>query len=341
MDITTERKLLQMAYDRYHVDVVNKINMGQSGNMIFEVQKEQIFYILKVSEYHPVEQAHLEMQLDWVMYLSQHMNGVFKPVYSVHHHLMEIVSIADRKYMMFLQEKALGNLVDIHNPKEYNETLFFHLGALMGKMHACTAQYVKDPIDSRFVWDNDAYSWRGKVPIKDAEVRRFDTFLKTELHKLPITKDSYGIIHYDIHPHNFFVHHGAITIFDFDACQFNWYAADIASTLFFMVQTSANPLMRQSEEVRSAFAQRFLIAYLKGYTQSHTLHEYWLYTFDLFMKYQMIDEYRSAQDYLKEELGDQHAYYLDWFKKRIIQQIPYVDIDYQMVLEQVPGIIKA
>lgn len=332
--------ILKQAKILFHVDFISENTMGGSGNRIFEVQKEDASCILKVSEYSPVNEKHTEMELKWVEYLSIHMSGVSRPVRSSHHKLYEIVLVEDKKYILSLQEKAKGKLVDTNNPSECNEELYYNLGVLMGKMHKLTTAYEGNVINPYFVWDNDKYSWRGKVPIKDEEVLLFDQKYKDQINTLPTSKDSYGIIHYDIHTNNFFVANNNITIFDFDACQFNWYAADIASTLFFMVQVGAGPLTHQSEKERSAFAESFLIAYLKGYTKTNVLSAYWLHTFDVFMKYQMIDEYRSAQDYLKEELGDQHQYYLDWFKNRIINNIPYVTINYQTVMDSVPGIVK-
>lgn len=339
MDITSTW-ILEQAKNCYQIEFISEIHMGESGNKVFEVQRDEASFILKVTECDAVEQKHIELQLEWVEYLSNHMEGIFKPVRSLNHRLLETVSTDSGFYCMFLQEKAPGKLIDVDDPNEFNETLFYNLGFLMGKIHKYTASYERMVIDSRFVWDNDQYSWRGNVPIKDDEVRPYDQKYKDELNTLPIARDSYGIIHYDIHTKNFFVDKDNITIFDFDACQFNWYAADIASTLFFMVQAAAGPLKHQSEEERSAFAEYFLTAYLKGYTQTYVLSEFWLRSLDVFMKYQMIDEYRSAQDYLKDELGPQHQCYLDWFKHRIIHNISYVSIDYTSVMDHIPGIIR-
>lgn len=327
--------ILKQANSYYHVNFVRENNMGESGNKVFEVQRDESTFILKVTPYDSIEEKHIEMQLQWVEYLSKHMSGIFKPIRSVHHRLFEVIVIADKQYIMFLQEKAFGALVDINDSSEFNEVLFHNLGVLMGNMHKWTKSYKGNVSDPYFVWDNDTYSWRGNVPIKDDEVRLFDQKYKDEINRLPQSLDNYGIIHYDIHTNNFFVDNGSITLFDFDACQFNWYAADIASTVFFMVQAVCGPLKHLSEKDRTAFAESYLTAYLTGYMKTNTISEYWLHTIDLFMKYQMIDEYRSAQDYLKDELGNQQEWYLNWFKHRIIHNISYVSIDYHKVMNHV------
>ena len=84
-----------------------------------------------------------------------------------------------------------------------------------------------------------------------------------ELEQLPIGNKNYGIVHFDIHTDNFLVENKRITLIDFDACQFNWYAADMASAMFFMVQKGAGPLKNLTEKERTNFAEAYLLSYLK------------------------------------------------------------------------------
>lgn len=324
--------ILEQAKLHYHVKSIAENTMGGSGNKVFEVQREQTPFILRASKYSPANEKHVEMELNWIDYLSSHMDGIVKPVRSVNHRLYEIVPAGGNTYILCLMEKAHGKIVDSKNPAEFNEDLYFNLGALMGSMHRLTAGYKGNIINPCFVWDNDAYSWRGNNPILDEEVRLSEQKYKDEIHALPISKDSYGIIHYDIHTDNFFVDNGRITLFDFDACQFNWYAADMASAIFFMVLKGANPLNQPNEKERTEFAESYLISYLKGYMQTNVLCEYWIDTFELFMKYQMTDEYRFAQTCLGDEMGQ---WYLDWHKNRIVNNLPYVSIDYKKVINSI------
>lgn len=330
--------LLEQAELLYTVKFMVENTMGYSGNKIFEVLQGQTPFILRASAYSPVNQSHVEMELNWIDFLSGHMDGIIQPVSSINGKLYEIVSADGEDYILCLLEKAQGRLVDGSNPSEFNETLYFNLGALMGNMHKLTAGYEGNVVDPRFVWDNEKYSWRSKYPILDEEVYRAEVKYKNEINTLPISKDNYGIIHYDIHADNFFVDDGKIMLFDFDACQFNWYAADIASAVFFMVQKGAGPLKHESEKVRTEFAESYLISYLEGYTKTNKLSAYWVNTLNLFMKYQMTDEYRGAQTGMMDVLGNQHQWYLDWHKDRIINNQPYVSIDYTKIINSIPGI---
>jgi len=49
-------------------------------------------------------------------------------------------------------------------------------------------------------------------------------------HNTP-TVESYGLVHCDVNPTNFYVNDGQITLFDFDDCAYNWFINDIAVAL--------------------------------------------------------------------------------------------------------------
>lgn len=59
------------------------------------------------------------------------MDGISRPLRSINQRLIEIVLIEDKSYIMFLQEKAHGKLVDINNVREFNKELFFNLSVMI------------------------------------------------------------------------------------------------------------------------------------------------------------------------------------------------------------------
>lgn len=321
----------------YNVKPSREITMGGSGDSIFEAKSEQHSYIVRVSEFSQSKEAHIEFESCWTEYLAAGMNGIAKPVRSVNNRHYEVIDTGNKAYILCLQEKAGGKIVDIHNPHEFNETLFYNLGALMGQMHRQTISYEGNVVCDEFAW-NGPHFWRRDIPLLDGGVRQAEKRFLAELNSLPVEKDSYGIVHFDIHTDNFLVENDKITLIDFDACQFNWYAADMASAVFFMIQKGAGPRKHLSERVRTEFAETYLSAYLNGYLQTNRISKYWICNFDLFMKYQMIDEYVAAQSYGPKNDDHYRQWYLDWHKDRIIHNIPYVYIDYHKVMDSLPKV---
>lgn len=330
--------ILKQAKLLYDVKPDREITMGGTNNRIYEVTQGLTAYILRASEYSPVKKSHTEFELNWMVYLSEHLKGIVRPQKSRANHLYEVIDVAGKKYILFLMEKAPGKIVDVACPDQFNESLFFNLGALMGDMHRLTMDYEGNVRKPEFEWTGAANAWRYENPILDESVRQYQKKYHDELCTLPMCKDSYGIIHWDIHTDNFFVDNGKIKIFDFDACQFNWYAADMASAIFFMVLKGAGPLTHKSEKERTDFAEAYMISYLKGYLQTNRTSAYWIRKIDLFIKYQMCDEYLAAQSFWPEELKDQRDWYLNWHKERITNGLPYVFVNYDKILNSIPNI---
>lgn len=330
--------ILEQAALLYKVSFVREIRMGVTGNRVFEVKKGEKAYILRASEYTPEKEEHTAFELKWMKYLSDHLAQIVQPQKSVHDKLYEVFTTANKSYLLCLFEKAPGKIVDVNNPSEFNKELFFNLGVLMGNIHKLTIKYEGNIPTSKFDWYSSEYSWRNQNVIMDEEVRQYQKKYRDEIRKLPIHQDHYGIIHWDIHTDNFHVDHGHIKLFDFDACEYNWYTADIASAVFFMIQKGAGPLTNKSEKERTEFAETYLISYLKGYLQTNTISEYWIKKIDLFMKYQMCDEYLATQNGWPEELSHLRDGYLNWHKERIINDLPYAFIDYEKVINSLPEI---
>lgn len=268
--------------------------------------------------------------------LSNTLDGVVRPQKSTNRNLFETANADGKAYILCLFEKAPGAIADARNPDEFNEALFFRLGTLMGNMHRLTVGYAGNVRKPEFEWNSSVHSWRNRNVILDEDVRLRQKKYCDEISALPIDQDNYGIIHWDIHTDNFHVDHGHIKLFDFDACKFNWYTADMASAIFFMIQKGAGPLTDKSEKERTAFAEAYLISYLKGYLQTNATSAYWIRKIDLFIKYQMCDEYLAAQNAWPHELSHLRDWYLDWHKERITNGLPYAYIDYEKVINSIP-----
>lgn len=330
--MSIERSLIVPQVDRlYRGKLLHEITTGHSGDSIFEVETAQSQCVLRVAQFREKKQAHTEFGTRWMEYLAARMDGVAKPVRSVNHKLYEVIQAGNKTHILSLQEKAPGKTVDVNDPREFNEGLFFNLGRLMGKMHSLTMRYEGNRACPAFKW-NGPHFWRGDIAILDEDVREGEKRLLKELEQLPVGMDNYGIVHFDIHTDNFLVANDKITFIDFDACQFNWYAADIASALFFMVQKRAGPLENLTEKARTQFAETYLISYLKGYLQTNPISAYWIKRMDLFMRYQMVDEYVAAQVGWPKELDHKKQWYLDWHRDRIKKNLPYVFVNYEKVI---------
>ena len=200
-------------------------------------------------------------------------------------------------------------------------------------MHKLTQAYHTDASLEEFKW-NGPHCWRFGMKIEDKRVAEAEKEMLGELMRMPITQTNYGIVHFDIHTDNFLVDGNDITLIDFDACQYNFYMADVESALFFIVQRGIPLSETVDENRRTIYAENALTQYLKGYLRYRTADREEIKNIGLFMRYQMIDEYFAAKFFYDEDPCERTKRYLDWHIDRIISRSPYVEIDFDKVLAE-------
>ena len=184
--------------------------------------------ILKLT--HPWRRAAevIAAEVEWVDYLAQSGVPVAAPIRSKNGNLTEQVG----EFTVTAFEFAVGHL---STADDLSPGAFVKLGRLLGHLHNVTTRY---PIKEE---DSARINWRGQIwPIVD-RLRDLDVDYSTcdeieslakELSARPKRADTFGLVHGDLHPNNFFVtNRGEITLFDFDACCYHWFLYDFATTL--------------------------------------------------------------------------------------------------------------
>lgn len=98
--------------------------------------------------------------------------------------------------------------------------MFYNWGKVVGNMHRFTRDYTPgDGMEKRH-----EFSIRSMISenIKDfPAVNKIAENLLKEIENLPKDKDSYGLIHNDLHPGNFLIDGEHIHLIDFDGCMYS------------------------------------------------------------------------------------------------------------------------
>jgi len=309
----------------YNAVLINQITKGNSLNKIYEVAVDDTHYILRTSEYSEKKKNHVDFELNWMNYLSTEINEIVKPIPSLKDNLYEVV---DNEYIFCLLEKAEGN------PIEFNESLFFDIGSILGNMHRLTKEYSGNVVQPKFEWYNGWTTWPEYNIIIDEEIQLYINQFKRELFSLPKANDNYGIIHEDVHPGNFFVKNGKIKLFDFDDCQFNWYICDIATSLYQIVQHKLPYYLTNTNE-RNEFAEFFLKPFFKGYFEANDLDKYQFSKSNLLSKINLFINYRIATAYQFVQninIENPNFDFLNWVKETLKSDTPFISIDYYKVI---------
>ena len=101
---------------------------------------------------------------------------------------------------------------------------------------------------------------------------------------LPRDKDSFGLIHSDLHQWNFFVHDGTIRPFDFDNAHYDWFVNDLSTVLQNVIPAQERHYERGEYEHWAggikmngqAFLTHFMEPFIAGYREQNRLPAHWL-----------------------------------------------------------------
>jgi len=87
-----------------------------------------------------------------------------------------------------------------------------------------------------------------------------------QLRSLPITRDTFGLVHADLHQKNFFFDHNDIYPFDFDDCEYTYFVNDIGITLYYAMRYP-----RKQYDDMTAYARTFFHCFMKGYLRENSI----------------------------------------------------------------------
>jgi Ser/Thr protein kinase RdoA (MazF antagonist) len=202
------------------------------------------------------------------------------------------------------------------------------LGKVVGKVHALARGYT--PQYRLADWQHSGSYFTSPAEL-DGElswmaVRRAGII--GYLNTLPRERDSYGLIHADLHFGNFFVDaaNPAITLFDFDDCAYGWYVMDIAMLLFdaMVLYTGAD---------RDRFAASFMASLLRGYVTENSVSAFWLSQIPHLLKLLEIGVYADVcADYDPQDTQSWVGKFMPGRKQSIAADAPYVHLDWASLL---------
>jgi Ser/Thr protein kinase RdoA (MazF antagonist) len=316
--------ILNKALARYGIARENVHLLDGFESFIYEYEKDDKRYVLRVSHSLHRTSDLIQGELEWVNYLVNGGVPAARAVPSERGNLVEPIPVEDGSHFTAVSfEWARGT-----HPTgaDWDSGLAVKLGQIVGRMHALTKDF--EPSDARFrrhEWYEDYANGLAEqyLPSSDTEVIAKFNELVEYLHTLPKDRDSYGMIHVDVHGGNFFVEDGEITLFDFDDCQYAWFVYDIAMALFYVI--SHNCVSKDD----IAWARSFFDQFMEGYRRENTIAPEWLRQIPYFLKLREIDLYIVIHRSLDlDDLDPWCASFMDNRKYKIENDEPYLDMNF-------------
>ncbi|PFJ18147.1 aminoglycoside phosphotransferase [Bacillus cereus] len=323
MEIAVERvftnEILARAVKAFHVTVGDK-PLGDFENYIFKAKdKSDEDYVLRLTHSSHRSKKEVETELDFLRYVVENGAKVASPYYSISQNLVEEIEAEDGTFFYAsLFSYAKGEQVKGDESPYWGDTFFEAWGKAIGQLHRLTMNYPKT--DYRDTWEEDESAVVNEL--EDKKVKEIATVLIDEIRVLPIEKETFGLVHGDIHPGNFHYDGKELTIFDFDDAAYNYFIHDLAMVLYYSVLFTP-----WTFEEKTEFARKQLQVLRKGYEYEHRLADSWYESLQLFLRLRDIGLYGTLQKKFKgKDMPDKFRKLSEELYERIIKKKAIVNI---------------
>lgn len=254
-----------------------------SHSYVFDYPGGDRSVILKITHSSHRRIRQIKGEIDFTNYLADNGVNVSRAVPSLGGRLIEKLEADSGYFLATAYEKAPGALVDW---REWTPELFEQWGALTGRMHALTKGY--EPSDEsirRGRWhENRDWHLETSVPESRMEIRRKGQRIKDWLLSLPADRDSYGLIHSDLHQWNMLYDGRELWPIDFDNLHYDWFLSDFTTVVINAVvcqerrfQEGDYDSWTGGRRMDSAeFLDYFMDAFMSGYKSENALDPVWI-----------------------------------------------------------------
>lgn len=290
---------------------------GLSQNFVYEYSKGGEEFILRITHSSHRSEDEVKEELNFINYLALNNLSVSKPLSSKSGNLTERIECNDGYFTVVAFIKAQGNQMSY---PEFinNEGIYESCGDITGSLHALSKKY-KPSAQKRHDWANNYYL--KSIKEESFLYKEYQNIIK-DLEALDKNHENYGLIHGDINVGNFFLHEDSLILFDFDECQYSWFAEDIAIELFYAVYVFLN----DSRADREKCAENFMKNFMKGYERKNHLKDKALKEISLFLRLREIILYRGMEISLDmNDLNEWTRTYVSESRNRIENHIPIVE----------------
>ncbi len=252
------------------------------ANFVYQFQSDARWKILRITHCSHRSEEQIVAELDWVNYLFNLGIPVARPYLSINNRFTEVFPVQDSYFTAVVFNFAPGQLIESADPAQWNSTLFYEIGNLMGQMHLAAKTY--DPSylsQKRPEWYEDDLIQKARQFLPPDQQEAADELeeILAQFHQLPTSTDDYGLIHNDLNPTNFHLDRGQITLFDFDDCAYNWFINDIAVVMPLYSNMFNQPDWKNRLD-------EFICWFMRGYKQANQLDDKWLHLLPTCMRLQ-------------------------------------------------------
>lgn len=315
---------------RYGLAPAELTELNAFENFVYEAENaDGDPLILRISHSARRTMDYTQGEIEFVRYLGAAGIPVAQPMLSDRGHFLEKIDDSEpgQYFVATAFERAPGVVFDDVPPLRdvyWKPPLFRDLGRLFARLHNRAQTYkLSNPRYKRQEWyEYDVVDIDRFAPKDETLVRERTAKIIERLKELSRAPEHYGVIHADLHPHNFCFADGQITAFDFDNCEYAWFVKDLAVIVFYVARGA-------ERGSREEAVSEFFAPFMDGYRELRACDKEWLravpdmLALQRSMNYALFHQYRDP-DLLDEDTMDRWGR----FRRDIEGDIPVLELDF-------------
>jgi len=288
--------LLQFAAKNYGFEIGLLTFLCSSKSHVYRFYKQGKGYILRLSK-RPIENVkYFKAEMDWLCYLAEKNMGVPVPLKTNDGEIVISTQENGENYIITAYSVVSGKPLELNDSDTWRKKMFYCWGKEMGTMHYYAKEYkpANNNLRQEFTCESEFHENIKSCPF----VGKIMEGLLTEFMSLPKDKESYGLIHYDMHPGNFYMDDDKVNVFDFDDSIYGWFALDIGIALYYAL-CGVNYYENVDDLRVNNSANVIIESFIEGYIQTNYLDDFWVSKIPKFMKLRYLYTFDPSR-YLKD-----------------------------------------
>jgi Ser/Thr protein kinase RdoA (MazF antagonist) len=217
-----------LVLDRWPHDAGSLSILRYSSNFVFTYREDGERRILRVADDRERGRAMILAETELLVWLADQGINLAPPLPSRAGNLVETLDAGDGVYHGVAYPALAGAQLDID---DLGLAQFAAWGAALGRLHAALRRYDAPSRRHRRSWRDDLALIAEHVPGGGPALRREADAIAAGLGVLPLSPETYGLIHYDFELDNLIWRASGVACIDFDDAAHHWYAADVAFAL--------------------------------------------------------------------------------------------------------------
>lgn len=260
-----------------------------SANAIYWCKNQGNTFFLRFTPTEEKSKEKILAEIEFLRYLKNNNYSAVETILSKAGNELETVTTPWGNYYALALKKAPGRQI---SEIPLTDALIFGYGETLGKLHKLSSEF--NPTGNKRDGWKETLNWMEQVLSgfpEEVSAKSELNMLRNYFSKLPMTKDNFGLIHYDFEPDNVFYDDlsKTYTPIDFDDTMYHWYALDFGQALESI-----------KENVQEFQTKASVDQFIKGYRSAFHISDEMLKLLPIFKRYTNLYGYvrilRSAEE---------------------------------------------